>query len=265
MSADPAFTSSPDGTVHYAIYDSSVDSERAACGAEAMILSMSQGWDRVTCQKCWADGAPTRNYAPATFGAASPVAPSGVTPVELIDVVLRPMSDLINDALSTISHDDLTALNASIADMGSGKIVSLATAEPAPVTVPTSQRRRLPDERKSVTRHFKLPLPVDPVAPGPPILDIYVQVGLHDDGTPGEIFITAAKQGSFTSGALDCMAKMTSLALQHGASIETVVRQLRGTRFEPSGWVMGQGQVTSVADMIARWLESRFCPTEATA
>jgi ribonucleoside-diphosphate reductase alpha chain len=120
-------------------------------------------------------------------------------------------------------------------------------------------RHRLDDERKSVTKHFRLPMPN--AEEGPKHLDLYVNVGFYPDGRPGEIFITASKQGSFISGALDGLAKMASLALQHGTPIEAIVRQLKGTRFEPSGWYEGHNY-TSVCDMIARWLELRFVPTE---
>lgn len=115
------------------------------------------------------------------------------------------------------------------------------------------ERNKLPDTRQSVTKHFVMPTP----GQDPDHIDVYVTVGLYDDGGPGEIFITAAKQGHTVGGLMDTWARMASLALQHGCAIGTIVAQLKGLRFEPSGWVDGQ-HVSSLPDMVARWLEVRF-------
>jgi ribonucleoside-diphosphate reductase alpha chain len=69
-------------------------------------------------------------------------------------------------------------------------------------------RRRLPDERLAITHHFSIAGH-----------EGYLTVGLYEDGSPGEIFITIAKQGSTISGLMDLFATVLSLALQHGVPL----------------------------------------------
>lgn len=66
-------------------------------------------------------------------------------------------------------------------------------------------RRRLPDERHSLTHHFSIGGQ-----------EGYVTVGLFEDGAPGEMFIRMAKEGSTVSGLMDSFATAVSLALQYG-------------------------------------------------
>lgn len=121
--------------------------------------------------------------------------------------------------------------------------------------VGTDHRKRLAPERKSISRKFRLPRDADGRE-----LKMHVTVGLYEDGTPGEIFIRTDKAGSFESGILDGFAIMASLALQHGASLKTIVNQLIATRFEPAGMTGDKDfpMVTSPLDYIGRWLKERF-------
>jgi ribonucleoside-diphosphate reductase alpha chain len=86
-------------------------------------------------------------------------------------------------------------------------------------------RRRLPDERHSLTHHF--------CVGGQ---EGYVTVGMHEDGTPGELFIRMAKEGSTVSGLMDSFATAVSLALQYGVPLQVLCDKFSHTRFEPSGW-----------------------------
>jgi len=86
-------------------------------------------------------------------------------------------------------------------------------------------RRRLPDERRALTHHFSVGG-----------YEGYITVGFYDDGQPGEIFITMAKEGSTISGLMDSFATVVSLALQYGVPLKVVCGKLSHTRFEPSGW-----------------------------
>ena len=61
-------------------------------------------------------------------------------------------------------------------------------------------------------------------------------MGVYEDGSPGEIFITIAKQGSTISGLMDSFATAVSLALQYGVPLEVLCSKFTHTRFEPSGW-----------------------------
>jgi len=110
-------------------------------------------------------------------------------------------------------------------------------------------RRHLPDERRALTHHFSIAGQ-----------EGYLTVGVYEDGLPGEIFITMAKQGSTISGLMDAFATVVSLALQHGVPLRVLCEKLSHMRFEPSGWSGNSkiGYAKSLMDYIARWLELRF-------
>ncbi|MFN8638203.1 MAG: adenosylcobalamin-dependent ribonucleoside-diphosphate reductase [Dehalococcoidia bacterium] len=110
-------------------------------------------------------------------------------------------------------------------------------------------RRHLPDERRAVTHKFRVGEQ-----------EGYVTVGLFEDGSPGEVFITMAKEGSTASGLMDAVAMMTSLSLQYGVSLEKLAAKFENTRFEPHGLTANPEipVATSVLDYIFRWLRLRF-------
>ena len=88
----------------------------------------------------------------------------------------------------------------------------------------------------------------------------YITVGLYQDGSPGEIFITMAKEGSTVSGLMDSFSCAISLALQHGVPLKMLCEKFAHTRFEPSGWTNNPdiGFAKSIMDYIFRWLQLRF-------
>jgi ribonucleoside-diphosphate reductase alpha chain len=104
------------------------------------------------------------------------------------------------------------------------------------------ERRRLPDTRQSITHKFTIG-----------DCDGYVIVGLYDDGRPGELFSTI-------SGFADAVGVLTSLALQHGVPVESLVRKFQYVRFEPSGWTQNDDirHAHSIVDYVFRWLGLRF-------
>lgn len=120
---------------------------------------------------------------------------------------------------------------------------------------PGAPRRRLPDERKSITHRFLVGGHKG-----------YVTVGLYDSGEPGEIFVRIAKEGSTISGLMDNFATAVSLALQHGTPLAALVDKFRGTRFEPSGWTKNPEirRAQSITDYIFRWMGLRFLAAEQT-
>ena len=89
-------------------------------------------------------------------------------------------------------------------------------------------------------------------------------MGVYEDGSPGEIFITMAKQGSTISGLMDSFATAVSLALQYGLPLEVLCSKFTHTRFEPSGWSGNPkiGYAKSIVDYIFRWLELKFITDE---
>jgi ribonucleoside-diphosphate reductase alpha chain len=114
-------------------------------------------------------------------------------------------------------------------------------------------RRKLPDERKALTHKFD-------VAGH----EGYVTVGLYEDGTPGELFVTMAKEGSTISGLMDAFATQTSYALQFGVPLKFMVDKFSHMRFEPSGFTKNKEIpiAKSIVDYIFRWMASHFLPVE---
>src|SRR6202162_5596596 len=114
-------------------------------------------------------------------------------------------------------------------------------------------RRKLPDERKAVTHKFDIQGH-----------EGYLTVGLFDDGTPGELFVTMAKEGSTISGLMDAFATQTSYALQFGVPLKFMVDKFSHMRFEPSGFTKNKEIpiAKSIVDYIFRWMASHFLPLE---
>ena len=110
-------------------------------------------------------------------------------------------------------------------------------------------RRRLPDTRESVTHKFN-------VAGH----EGYLIVGLYDDGKPGELFITMAKEGSTIGGLMDSLGTAISLALQYGVPVESIVNKFAHQRFEPMGMTTNSDIpfAKSLVDYIFRWLGMQF-------
>jgi len=112
-------------------------------------------------------------------------------------------------------------------------------------------RRRLPDTRHSITHKFS-------VAGH----EGYLTVGLYEDGQPGELFITMAKEGSTIGGLMDVIGTCTSMALQYGVPLITLVDKFRHARFEPSGMTSNREMpfAKSLIDYIFCWLGCQFMP-----
>ncbi|MSO21100.1 MAG: vitamin B12-dependent ribonucleotide reductase [Acidobacteria bacterium] len=112
-------------------------------------------------------------------------------------------------------------------------------------------RRKLPEERQAITHKFSIGGH-----------EGYITVGKYEDGTPGEIFIVMAKEGSTVSGLMDSFALAISLSLQYGVPLKVLVDKFSHTRFEPSGWTGHKdiGYAKSIMDYIFRWLALKFLP-----
>jgi ribonucleoside-diphosphate reductase alpha chain len=114
-------------------------------------------------------------------------------------------------------------------------------------------RRRLPDERQAITHKFSIGGH-----------EGYITVGLFEDGTPGEIFIVMAKEGSAVSGLMDAFATAISMTLQYGVPLKVLCRKFAHSRFEPSG-ITHNPQIPyakSIMDYIFRWLALKFLMKE---
>ena len=112
-------------------------------------------------------------------------------------------------------------------------------------------RRRLPATRQSITHKFSVGGH-----------EGYITVGLFEDGVPGELFITMAKEGSTIGGLMDVIGAETSLGLQYGVPLDVFVNKFSHSRFEPSGMTSNKDIpiAKSVVDYIFRWLGMEFIP-----
>jgi len=110
-------------------------------------------------------------------------------------------------------------------------------------------RKRLQATRQSLTHKFAIGQH-----------EGYMTVGMFEDGRPGEVFLTMAKEGSTIGGLMDTIGILTSLALQYGVSVETLARKLEHVSFEPSGWTRDPTirRASSVIDYVFRWLGTQF-------
>jgi ribonucleoside-diphosphate reductase alpha chain len=114
-------------------------------------------------------------------------------------------------------------------------------------------RRHLPDERLSITHKFSIAGH-----------EGYITVGMFEDGTPGELFITMSKEGSTISGLMDSLATSISIALQYGVPLKVMVDKFSHARYEPSGFTNNPDIpiAKSVSDYIFRWLGKKFFKEE---
>jgi ribonucleoside-diphosphate reductase alpha chain len=110
-------------------------------------------------------------------------------------------------------------------------------------------RKRMPSTRQSITHKFD-------VAGH----EGYLTVGIYEDGAPGELFITMAKEGSTVGGTMDAFGTAISLCLQYGVSIQELCRKFAHSRFEPSGFTKNPDIpiAKSIVDYIFRWLDLTF-------
>ncbi|MCP5117519.1 MAG: vitamin B12-dependent ribonucleotide reductase, partial [bacterium] len=132
---------------------------------------------------------------------------------------------------------------------GKGEKTAPAAEAPQEKVVYRPVRRKLPDERQSITHKFAIGGH-----------EGYLTVGVFEDGTPGEMFVTMAKEGSCISGSMDCVATAISYSLQYGVPLKFFVDKFSHVRFEPSGWT-GNSHVPyakSIMDYMFRWLGLKF-------
>ncbi len=136
---------------------------------------------------------------------------------------------------------------------GEKKATAAVAAAPVEKVVYRPVRRKLPDERRSITHKFSIGGH-----------EGYITVGMYDDGAPGEIFITMAKEGSTISGLMDAFATAVSFNLQYGVPLKFLVDKFAHVRFEPSGWTGNQTipYAKSIMDYIFRWLGAKFLGPE---
>jgi ribonucleoside-diphosphate reductase alpha chain len=125
----------------------------------------------------------------------------------------------------------------------------IAAAQAPAATAASPRRRRLPDDRVEVGRKFKVG-----------DYEGYIHVGLYEDGTPGDIFVDIAKEGTTLAGLMNSFMISVSLGLQYGVPLEVYVSKFAHMRFEPSGSTNDADirVAKSIVDYIFRWMGKRF-------
>jgi ribonucleoside-diphosphate reductase alpha chain len=110
-------------------------------------------------------------------------------------------------------------------------------------------RARMPATRRSITHKFEIAGH-----------EGYMTVGLYEDGKPGELFITMAKEGSTVGGIMNAFGTGISLCLQYGVPLQALVGKFSHSRFEPSGYTSNPDIpiAKSLVDYIFRWLDITF-------
>ncbi len=157
-------------------------------------------------------------------------------------------------ALTTSKEKDAKKQNTSEeVEVSAKEEVVVETKGPVTLADRKLRRRRLSDERRSITHKFSVGNH-----------EGYITAGLYDDGTPGELFVTMAKEGSVISGLMDSFATSISIGLQYGVPLEVLVNKFVHMRFEPSGYTNNpQIRIAkSITDYIFRWLAIKFLPRE---
>ncbi len=127
------------------------------------------------------------------------------------------------------------------ASSGQGAVTEIVPAKPF--------RRRMASTRRSITHKFEVAGHQG-----------YLTVGLYEDGSPGELFITMAKEGSTVGGIMDAFGTAISMCLQYGVPASTLMEKFTHSRFEPSGFTKNPEipYAKSLVDYIFRWLSMTF-------
>ena len=146
----------------------------------------------------------------------------------------------IGDAEAVLN--DKLALEARVAELDK-EIAALRLKADQPL------RHRMPETRLALNHKFEIAGH-----------EGYVTVGLFEDGQPGELFIQMSKEGSTLGGLMDTIATLTSISLQYGVPLESMVRKFAYQRFEPSGFTKNPDirNATSITDYVFRWLGCQF-------
>jgi ribonucleoside-diphosphate reductase alpha chain len=123
----------------------------------------------------------------------------------------------------------------------------------APPPVQIRERKRLPEDRTEIGRKFRVG-----------DHEGYIHVGLYDDGSPGDIFVDIAKDGTTMAGLMNSLMIAVSMGLQYGVPPEVYVSKLSHLRFEPAGMTNDADirVAKSIVDYIFRWFGKKFLTPE---
>ncbi|MGI5486644.1 vitamin B12-dependent ribonucleotide reductase [Microtetraspora malaysiensis] len=144
----------------------------------------------------------------------------------------------------------------SVAKKTSESVSEKAAPEVQVIEVPRPTRRRLPNQRPSITTRFTVG-----GAKG------YMTASSYPDDGLGEVFLKMSKQGSTLAGVMDAFSVAISIGLQYGVPLETYVQKFVNMRFEPAGMTDDPDvrMAQSVMDYIFRRLALDYLPYEDRA
>jgi ribonucleoside-diphosphate reductase alpha chain len=176
------------------------------------------------------------------------------------EVTVGDVADVIRDAWKlgvkaiAIYRDNCKVAQPLSKKAEAGATTTLAHVNPALLSaVAKPQRRRLPEDRTEVGRKFRVGE-----------YEGYIHVGLYPDGTPGDIFVDIAKDGTTMAGLMNSLMIAVSMGLQYGVPPEVYVSKLSHMRFEPSGLTNDADirNAKSIVDYIFRWFGKKFLTSE---
>ncbi|MFM7102114.1 MAG: vitamin B12-dependent ribonucleotide reductase, partial [Verrucomicrobiota bacterium] len=156
----------------------------------------------------------------------------------------QPLNTRKSSEAEAVPAADVSALEGRIREL-EGEVGRLREVASQPL------RRRLPETRHAFNHKFEIAGH-----------EGYLTVGLFEDGRPGELFVTMAKEGSTIGGLMDSIGALTSMALQYGVPLEALVRKFAHQRFEPSGITKNPDIriASSITDYVFRWMAHQFIP-----
>tara|TARA_B100000003_G_scaffold142878_1_gene128362 strand:+ start:128 stop:952 length:825 start_codon:yes stop_codon:yes gene_type:complete len=79
---------------------------------------------------------------------------------------------------------------------------------------------------------------------------VYLHTGEYEDGKIGEIFIDTSKEGELVKALMNNFAIAVSLGLQYGVPLDEFINAFVGTKFEPSGKVLGNDRILSASSIL---------------
>jgi ribonucleoside-diphosphate reductase alpha chain len=132
----------------------------------------------------------------------------------------------------------------------------LSTKKDQAELIAKPQRRQMPIERNEIGRKFQVGE-----------YEGYIHVGLFPDGTPGDVFVDIAKEGTTLAGLMNAFMIAVSIGLQYGVPLDVLVSKFSHMRFEPSGLTNDPDirVAKSIPDYIFRWMGKRFLDADTQA
>ncbi len=134
------------------------------------------------------------------------------------------------------------------------QVLSTQKKDDSAVGKEVAARRKMPKDRDAGIHKFVVNHSVNG----------YIISGVHENGDLGEVFVKIAKDGSTLTGLFDALATITSISLQHGVPLKSLVKKMLHRKFEPAGFTDNPQirTTTSLVDYMFKHLALKFCSVE---